>query len=206
MVRPRFAKLPPDQQRSILQAALTEFAAKGFHDASLNRVIEQAGISKGSMYYYFDGKEDLYAHVTQHELQRLFDGLGPLPVPDDGDADQFWTTMADYYVRLMTAITAAPQLADLVRGWLAAPMNPTLQQAQQELGQSVVPWLERALAAGQRIGAVRSDLPSGLLIAVVVGMGQAMDTWLVTQPREHDDLPRTVGTLMDMMRGAVQPP
>ena len=42
--------------------------------------------------------------------------------------------------------------------------------------------MERALAAGQRIGAVRTDLPSGLLIAVVAGMGQAMDTWLLTQP------------------------
>jgi len=30
------------------------------HDASLNRVIDAAGISKGSMYYFFDGKEDLY--------------------------------------------------------------------------------------------------------------------------------------------------
>jgi AcrR family transcriptional regulator len=55
MVRSRFARLPPEQQQVILRAALEEFAARGFHDASLNRVIEAAGISKGSMYYYFDG-------------------------------------------------------------------------------------------------------------------------------------------------------
>ena len=79
MVRPRFAKLAPEQQQAILRAALEEFAAHGFHDASLNRVIEAAGISKGSMYYYFDGKEDLYAYVTRTELERLFAGLGPLP-------------------------------------------------------------------------------------------------------------------------------
>ena len=205
MVRPRFTKLAPEQQRLILRAALDEFAAKGFHDASLNRVIEEAGISKGSMYYYFDGKEDLYAYVTQSELQRLIESLGPLPVPDDGDPDTFWSAMEDYYLRVMTALTAAPQLADLVRGWLAAPKNPTLQQVQQEIEQSVVPWLERALAAGQRLGAVRSDVPSALLIAVVVGMGQAMDTWLMTQPPDHSDLPRMIGSLIDMMRGAIQP-
>jgi AcrR family transcriptional regulator len=51
MVRPRFAKLPQTQRDAILRAALDEFAAHGFHDASLNRVIEAAGISKGSMYY-----------------------------------------------------------------------------------------------------------------------------------------------------------
>ena len=81
MVRPRFAKLPPTQQQAILGAALEEFAAHGFHDASLNRVIDAAGISKGSMYYYFDGKEDLYIHVARVELERLFARLGPFPDP-----------------------------------------------------------------------------------------------------------------------------
>ena len=79
MARPRFAKLPAAQQQAILRAALEEFAAHGFHDASLNRVIEAAGISKGSMYYYFDGKEDLYAYVARVELERLFARLGTVP-------------------------------------------------------------------------------------------------------------------------------
>ena len=77
MVRPRFAKLAPAQQQAILGAALDEFAAHGFHDASLNRIIDAAGISKGSMYYYFDGKEDLFAHVTRVEFEQLFAALGP---------------------------------------------------------------------------------------------------------------------------------
>jgi AcrR family transcriptional regulator len=205
MVRPRFARLPSEQQQAILRAALDEFAARGFHDASLNRVIEAASISKGSMYYYFDGKEDLYAYVVQTELERLFANLGPFPVPNEGDADAFWSTLENYYVRLMTALAASPQLAALVRGWIAASRNPTLQQAQQEIEEAMLPWMEQALAAGQRVRAVRSDLPSGLLIAVVLGMGQAMDTWLMTQQPDQDDLPRLIGALIDMIRGAVKP-
>ena len=42
------------------------------------------------------------------------------------------------------------------------------------------------LASGA--GAVRDDLPSGLLIAVVIGMGQAMDSWLVTRQPDAEDL------------------
>ena len=68
MVRPRFAKLPVHQQQTIVQAALDEFAAHGFRDASLNRIIETAGISKGSLYYYFDDKSDLFAYVAQAGL------------------------------------------------------------------------------------------------------------------------------------------
>ena len=205
MVRPRFAKLATEQQQAILRAALDEFAAHGFHDASLNRVIEAAGISKGSMYYYFDGKEDLYAYLAQTELQQLFARLGPFPVPSEDDADRFWSTLENYYIRLMTALAASPQLADLVRGWIAVSNNPALQQAQQKMEQAMLPWLEQTLTVGQRAGAVRNDLPSALLIAVVLGMGQAMDTWLMTQPPNTDDLPRLIGALIDMVRGAVKP-
>jgi AcrR family transcriptional regulator len=205
MVRPRFAKLPSEQQQVILRAALDEFAAHGFHDASLNRVIDAAGISKGSMYYYFDSKEDLYAHVARTELERLFVRLGPFPVPSDDDADAFWATLADYYLRLMTALNDAPQLAALIRGWIAASRSPALQQAQLEMEQAMLPWIKQTLAAGQRIGAVRGDLPSALLIAVVVGMGQAMDTWLMTQQPDPNRQTQLIGALIEMIRGAVKP-
>ena len=205
MVRRRFARLAPGQQQAIRHAATDEFAARGFHDASLNRIIDAAGISKGSLYYYFDGKEDLYAYAVRTELERLFASLGPFAVPSDSDPDGFWATLEAYYVRLMTALAASPQLAGLIRGWIAASRDPTLQQAQQEMEQAVLPWLEQTLTAGQRIAAVRSDLPSALLIAVVVGMGQAMDTWLMTQASDSDDLPRLVTALIGMIRGAVRP-
>lgn len=205
MVRPRFAKLAPDQQQAILLAALEEFATHGFHDASLNRVIDTAGISKGSLYYYFDGKDDLYAHVIRTELEQLFAQYGPFPVPAS-DGAVFWSTLSDYYLRLMTALAASPQLAALIRGWVAVSTNAVLQQAQHELEQATLPWLLATLDAGQRAGAVRDDLPPDLLIAVVMGMGQAMDVWLMTRPAEPEQLPRLVGLLVDMIRRAVSPP
>jgi len=204
VARPRFAKLPESQQQAILSAALEEFAAHGFYDASLNRVIDAAGISKGSMYYYFDGKEDLYIHVARVELERLLVRLGPFPIPAQADPEVFWSTLEGFYLRLMSTLADSPQLAAVIRGWLAAS-NTALQQAQQELGQAALPWIEEALETGRRIGAVRTDLPAGLLITVVVGMGQAMDTWLVTQDPDPEALPSLVHALVDMIRRALRP-
>ena len=205
MVRPRFAKLPPEQQRSIYQAALDEFTTHGFHEASLNRVIEAAGISKGSMYYYFDGKEDLYASLAQAALQRLLSGLGPFVVPDTDDPEVFWSLLEDYYLKLMIALADSPQFAALARGWSAVAVNPGVQQAQEEMERGLEPWLDRVLTAGQRAGAVRSDVSISLLVAVVTGMGQAMDVWLVGQQLARNRLPQLVETLMGMIRGAVAP-
>jgi AcrR family transcriptional regulator len=205
MVRPRFAKLPPAQQQAILSAALAEFAAHGFHDASLNRVIDSAGISKGSMYYYFDGKEDLYAHVARVELERLLVRVGPFDLPAGGNADTFWSSLENYYLQLMSALETSPQLSALIRGWIAASATPAMQQIQRELENEVVPWMERVLEDGQRIGAVRTDFPSGLLIAVAAGMGQAMDTWLLTQSSDATDLPPLISALVGMIRRALEP-
>jgi AcrR family transcriptional regulator len=203
--RPRFQKLPPEQQQAILRAALDEFATRGFSTASLNRIIDAAGISKGSMYYYFDGKEELYAHVARAELGRLFESAGPFPVPAARTPDMFWSTLEEYYRRIMVAFAASPRLAALARDWLLVSASPTLQQAQKEMEAALVPWLEKALAAGQRARAVRKDVPARLLIAVVFGLGQAMDTWLLTQELDTMKVRKLVRIFIGMMRRTLAP-
>ena len=208
MPRPRFAKLPTDQQETILRSARAEFARYGFADASLNRIIETSGISKGSLYYYFDNKEDLYAHVARREHVALIDREGPFPVPGgDIDPDAFWMILNDYYLRLVRALLADQTLASLVRGWIVAAGNPQLQAVQRELEETGLPWFADVITMGQRIGAVRTDLPCDLLLAMLFGMGQAMDVWLMG--RDGDDqgltLEEAVPVLVGMVRRALQP-
>ena len=123
MPRPRFHKLPPLQQQAILRAAFDEFATHGFHSASLNRIIDAAGTSKGSMYYYFDDKEELYAHVARGELGRMFEAAGPFPVPAARNADAFWAALEDYYRRIMTAFAPRSGLQLFLRNSILKLFN-----------------------------------------------------------------------------------
>ena len=206
MVRPRFAKLPAEQQQAIVRAALDEFAAHGFHDASLNRVIEAAGISKGSMYYYFDGKEDLYAYVTQAELEQLFADVGPFPGARRRRCGRVLVDLGgllppadDGPRRLAAAGRADPRLARRV-----GEPGAAAGAAGDGAGHRCPGSSRRSppVSASERCA---TDLPSGLLIAVVVGMGQAMDTWLMTQQPDEEDLPPLIGALIDMIRRALEP-
>jgi AcrR family transcriptional regulator len=205
VARPRFHRLAPEEQEAIVRAAFDEFAGHGFNAASLNRIIDAAGISKGSMYYYFDGKEGLYAYVARVALGRLFDVAGPFPIPVDRDPDAFWATLEGHYLRLMSALAASPPTAALARDWLLASASPALQQTQKEMEQASMPWFEQALAAGQRVRAIRKDVPQGLLIAVVFGMGQAMDAWLLTQQPDDKALRKLARILVGMIRRALAP-
>src|SRR3954467_846977 len=63
MPRPRYERAAPELKTAILSAARKELARAGYEGASLNRILEEAGLSKGAFYYYFDDKDDLVATV-----------------------------------------------------------------------------------------------------------------------------------------------
>ena len=54
-----------DRREELIEAALDEFGAKSYEEASLNSIIKNAGISKGSFYYHFQDKQALYLFLLQ---------------------------------------------------------------------------------------------------------------------------------------------
>ena len=58
-----FFHLPKEKQDTLVHAARKEFSRVPFTDASINRIIKDAEISRGSFYMYFAGKEDLYSYL-----------------------------------------------------------------------------------------------------------------------------------------------
>src|SRR5260370_7752585 len=68
---PRFDKLTQERRERVLDVAAQEFAYYGCEDASINRILENAKMSKGAAYYYFEDKADLFATTVQYCVQRL---------------------------------------------------------------------------------------------------------------------------------------
>ncbi len=64
----KFENLNPEKQQKILNSALSEFAEHGYEQASTNRIVKQAGIGKGMLFYYFKNKKDLYEYLIEYSL------------------------------------------------------------------------------------------------------------------------------------------
>ncbi|WP_130859443.1 TetR/AcrR family transcriptional regulator [Gracilibacillus phocaeensis] len=62
----KILKLEPERRDPILNAALKEFAAKGFRRASTNIIAKEAGISKGLMFHYVNSKQDLFLFLYDY--------------------------------------------------------------------------------------------------------------------------------------------
>lgn len=68
MVKQGFLNLTVAEQNKVINTAIAEFANNDYEKASLNNIIAGAGISKGSMYHYFSGKEDLYLYIVEQAI------------------------------------------------------------------------------------------------------------------------------------------
>jgi AcrR family transcriptional regulator len=55
-----------DRREALMDAALEEFSAKSYEEASLNNIIKLAGISKGTFYYHFQDKQALYLELINN--------------------------------------------------------------------------------------------------------------------------------------------
>lgn len=63
MPKQTFFNLPKEKRHTIINTAIDEFAEYGFEAASINRIVANSGISKGSFYQYFEDKIDLFKHL-----------------------------------------------------------------------------------------------------------------------------------------------
>ncbi len=68
---------PERTRERILQAALEEFAAKGFAGARVHDIAAAAGVNKQLISYYFGGKEGLYRALTRRWLAMEAEFAGP---------------------------------------------------------------------------------------------------------------------------------
>lgn len=63
-----FEKLPEEKKKKIIDACIKEFSKNGYVNASTNNIVLNAGISKGSLFNYFDNKKNLYLYILDYAI------------------------------------------------------------------------------------------------------------------------------------------
>jgi AcrR family transcriptional regulator len=202
----RFKKLAPEKRELLLDAAAQEFAHYGFEQASINRILEQAQMSKGGAYYYFEDKTDLFCTVIQYVIDYL--ELSKLEVDiTQLTPENFWSAVAE--------LRRIPLLRSFGRPWLFKVINVaaqvSLSTVEQEslasLAQHMKTLTINLIQRGQELGVIRTDLPDDLLFAWLLALDQASDDWLM---RNWEQIERaTVVQISDQtvtaLRGAFSP-
>ena len=170
MPRPTFDNLPPGKRERLVAALKTEFAHHSFTTASVDRITQRAGVSKGSFYQYLLDKQDAYLFAVQDSLESrvaMTDDLG-------GDAS-FGAHLASIVQDTQVFQSGDPLSWEvLVRasGTDAAAVAAVVHGT----GGQVHAWVSEAVRAGVAGGQLRPDLDpdaaAWLVEHTVMGLGE----------------------------------
>ncbi|WP_413305031.1 TetR/AcrR family transcriptional regulator [Bacillus sp. 1P10SD] len=69
----KFLNLDSEKQNRIINAAIQEFAQKGYSNASTNEIVKEAGISKGLLFHYFQNKKQLFLFLFDSCVELITD-------------------------------------------------------------------------------------------------------------------------------------
>ncbi|MGD8601394.1 MAG: TetR/AcrR family transcriptional regulator [Gemmatimonadota bacterium] len=106
---PRWRRRPADRPEEILKAALQVFLERGLAGARMEDIAQEAGISKGTLYLYFSGKEELFQEAIRDKVTRLLAGLASAAPPGE-PVQRLTRFMEAYWVHL-----SGPQFANMYR-------------------------------------------------------------------------------------------
>src|SRR2546430_1844097 len=87
MVRAADLPRPESKRERILRAAIDIFAQSGYFNAKVSEIARAAGVADGTIYLYFDGKEDLLTSIfrdhTRNYLQSLERDVANVSRPEE---------------------------------------------------------------------------------------------------------------------------
>jgi AcrR family transcriptional regulator len=83
---PRFSRRPEARREELVDAALAIFGERGFRSTTLEDVAKQAGVSKGTVYLYFDSKDALFRAMVERKVVSLIEVGEALVRSHDGSA------------------------------------------------------------------------------------------------------------------------
>lgn len=91
-----FFNLADEKQNRIIEAAKDEFLKYSFYDASINRMIKDADISRGAFYMYFKNKEDLFLYLMESYKDRILKDMTKDIPKRQYDLFEFGVLVFDY--------------------------------------------------------------------------------------------------------------
>jgi len=62
-------------KKLIFEAAIKSFSQKGYHKSTMDEIAETAGVAKGTLYYHFKSKEDIFRFIIDEGLKMIEDEI-----------------------------------------------------------------------------------------------------------------------------------
>jgi TetR/AcrR family transcriptional regulator len=147
-------KIKPAKREKLLSEAAKLFAQRGYNQADMAELAARAGVAKGSLYNYFESKQELYLYVCRDGLERsrqaVYGGLDP-----DWDV---YRQLEHIFTQGAAFARRHPEYLILYLNVSSAGLEPFAEKLSLEVEKYTADHLKAVLARDIKRGLVRSDV------------------------------------------------
>ena len=172
-----------ERREQILEAAKEVFAEAGYHEASINAIIERAGIARGTFYLYFQSKAAVFDALLDQAMADLRARIRRIDVENPA-APPPQVQLRDGLVRVLDYVLNDRQLAVILLSGAKAPEAEAAQRLAAFFGE-VHGVIRAALEGGLEIKLVRPcnvEITAAALLGTVRGVIEHLVTMETPPP------------------------
>ncbi len=156
--------LTNERRAQILQAAATVFARNGVDGARMDDIVAESGLSKGSLYWYFDSKQEIVTALVDEILRSEFEQL-KLLIDAPGTVLERLTTFVDAHAAVFREHPTLGKLG--LEFYAMSGRVPQIKEFIRRYYRDYIEVLVELLAQGQSRGELDIDDPNELAVNLV---------------------------------------
>jgi AcrR family transcriptional regulator len=181
----------------ILQAAAAVFARLGFHKARMDDIVQEAGLSKGAVYWYFKSKDEIITTILDRFMDRELENLRQI---GQGEAPAL-VRLRDMVKILAKEVEEISNLMPIIYEFYAvAAREESIRKAIQKYFKNYSALLEEVVRDGIERGELRAVSPRDAALSLVVLFEGCMLIWILGALNHHEsDLEKLFETSLELL-------
>lgn len=160
--------------QTILDAALQILVDEGFEKANTNRIASRAGYSVGTLYQYFEDKDDIYGKIVEQTLLKITESASQLTIQSS-----LTETLRTLLELIMTPFKQDPAIIQALESLLNGKFRDKRQAAYDKLVSSIEQVLE---AHRDEIVVTDLKLAAGIIVAATAGLATSDNAYVLDSP------------------------
>jgi AcrR family transcriptional regulator len=169
------------RKQQIIDAAYRCFARKGFHQATMREIYEEAELSPGAVYHYFSSKDEIIQASFDFDYHRSLDLFNAARESDDP-----LKALSDLFDFLARGLGEAASLGASrvnVQGWAEALVNPGLHETIQRVLSSYLDALTHIFIRAQELGQIDRSLDPASLGRLMMSLYYGLELQKALDPK-----------------------
>jgi TetR/AcrR family transcriptional regulator len=163
MPKETFNVISDDKRQRIYTSAAKIFARDGFAKANTSEIAKDANISKGSLYDYFENKEDLYLTVSTHAISESRKNI-------DSIIDQsknFFDQLKAIFLQGLKFVIENREYAQLYANISTSGMDDFAKKLTLKVEKHTADYYKNALKKGINDGIIRPDIDINMVAFII---------------------------------------